>query len=494
MATNFLPYGYGYEPGEELDPELAALYGGVPMASFPPDVYQQVPDEAPGPPPGSPLEVQPGVPPPPQTPPFAPPPQQSFGQRLKGAIPRMFNGAIDAMATPNVAGGGAVDMARALQAAQGGAQQRDILSYNMARQRERDDLDRQQRQAQAELYRKHGEYYDRMGQAKVAAPKTDIEADLYRDWQAETDPAVKQQKWDRFQQFKHGVASPAKPPERYEVSKEAADKIGLMADQEGKFWVPASWFPAQVRAENPKPEQPETKTVGNQLYERQTDGSWKKVAEAPRAEPAPQGHLIPLTDQYGRIVKFYNNKTGEVTDPPVEDLRKGGVPAGEMEKRSTLTVMTEDIKTIRGLLMDPKVSEVIGPISGRVADLKRNTIGGVGDGVNDLFRLSDNLADQLLRARSGAQINEAEFARLRKLVPNARGPLDKFKTDLDTFESELNRLLQYRTGGHPAAGGPPATTSAPQTAPIVQRSKRTGATRYSTDGGNTWQNGQPPRQ
>jgi hypothetical protein len=250
MATNFLPYNYGYEPGEELDPELASLYGGVPMASFPPDVYRQVPDEAPGPPPGSPLEVQPGVPMA-SAPPFAPPPQQSFGQRLKGAIPRMFNGAIDAMATPNVAGGGAVDMARALQASQGGAQQRDILSYNMARQRERDDMDRQQRQAQAELYRKHGEYYDRMGQAKVAAPKTDIEADLYRDWQAETDPAVKQQKWDRFQQYKHG-GSQAKPPDQYEVDEEYAKTLHLRPNKDGKYVVPATALPAQIRADTPK--------------------------------------------------------------------------------------------------------------------------------------------------------------------------------------------------------------------------------------------------
>ncbi len=79
------------------------------------------------------------------------PPQQPVGGRL--TVPRMIRGAILGATTPNVAEGGAVDVLRAMQAADEGLLQRDILEYNMERQRRADEALEEQRRGMAEYYR-----------------------------------------------------------------------------------------------------------------------------------------------------------------------------------------------------------------------------------------------------------------------------------------------------------------------------------------------------
>lgn len=138
--------------------------------------------------------------------------------------------------------------------------------------------------------------------------------------------------------------------------------------------------------------------------------------------------------------------------------------ADERKDAGNLSVMIDDTFTLQNLATSNK--DAIGPLQGRWQAIKRATIGTGNAEVNELFRISDNLADQLLRARSGAQINEGEYARLRTLVPNPRGPEDKFFSDLAGFVSELKRTQLARFPGQaqqPAGGGqaPPRPGAAP---------------------------------
>jgi hypothetical protein len=64
--------------------------------------------------------------------------------------------------------------------------------------------------------------------------------------------------------------------------------------------------------------------------------------------------------------------------------------------------------------------------------------------------MTDDAGDQLLRARSGAQINDQEYQRLRNLVPNPRGTVSKFFSDLRLFRNEMTRLQQK--AGLPSRG------------------------------------------
>ena len=133
--------------------------------------------------------------------------------------------------------------------------------------------------------------------------------------------------------------------------------------------------------------------------------------------------------------------------------------AGEIEELSTVDEMLTQIGQLRTLAKDNPQS--IGSISGRFSSLRSRTTGGGGglplgierEGsgaeVAEMFRISDGTADLLLRARSGAQINEQEYARLRQLVPNPRSADTKFWSDLDSFEAELQRVQARRTGAAP---------------------------------------------
>jgi hypothetical protein len=56
------------------------------------------------------------------------------------------------------------------------------------------------------------------------------------------------------------------------------------------------------------------------------------------------------------------------------------------------------------------------------------------------------MAEFLLRALSGAQINESEYGRLRALIPDPRSHISKFEADLNLFEAELKSTIEKRFG------------------------------------------------
>ena len=131
----------------------------------------------------------------------------SFMDRLKATVPRMIQGGIDAAATPNIAGGGPTDFFRSMQAAQAGAANRDLASYELERQRRLDAQQEELRQAQMAEYRA----------------------------QAARNQALANQ--------------PPKEPNVVQVSPEVGQKYGILPDAQGRFMVPAAAFGAHMRAE-----------------------------------------------------------------------------------------------------------------------------------------------------------------------------------------------------------------------------------------------------
>jgi hypothetical protein len=176
-------------------------------------------------------------------------------------------------------------------------------------------------------------------------------------------------------------------------------------------------------------------------------------------EIAGMGTLRPLVDDEGKIYGFYNNRNGEYV--PAEEgmagARVSNVPAAEREKRAALQGISDDIRYIAEIA--PKHQDKIGRFAGPLAEIQQSFIGGDQEAI-DLFSISDNISDQLLRARSGAQINEQEYARLRKITPNPRTSPDKFFADLRRFQFEIDRLLEQRTS--PSPGLTPVQTQRPR--------------------------------
>lgn len=150
------------------------------------------------------------------------------------------------------------------------------------------------------------------------------------------------------------------------------------------------------------------------------------------------GTFFPVVDEQGNIIGGVNNKTWATVGPPdINGARKTPAASGSLDRRAALDATLASLEELEQL--GEANTDRIGPVIGRITDVQRNTI-GADAGINDLFRISDDIADQLLRARSGAAITEGEYARLRKLVPDPRSPLEKFRSDLAGYRREALRL------------------------------------------------------
>lgn len=182
----------------------------------------------------------------------------------------------------------------------------------------------------------------------------------------------------------------------------------------------------------------------------------------PEPKAGPPGRLSPLVDATGKITGTFNNVSGEYTERPdiPEGTRKSPVSSTEMEKRGALESVISDSDEL-GRLAKGEAGEKIGPVAGRWTGATRGLVPQTQD-VQDLFHISQNLADQLLRARSGAQINEQEYKRLRVLVPDPRDERTKFDADLRRFQIEAKNVLSARQGGPVTQGDhSPAGLAAP---------------------------------
>lgn len=180
----------------------------------------------------------------------------------------------------------------------------------------------------------------------------------------------------------------------------------------------------------------------------------------------PRSGWQPQFDAATGVLKGYYHPATEtfraVGEGNIPAGISGNIPPGEREKRGALQSILSDVGRLRELAAGP-AGEDIGYYSGRLAETRASGIvpglGAPGDDTMEMFHISDNISDMLLRARSGAQINEQEYARLRKITPNARTSPEKFAVDLNRFEIELKNTLAGRQGlpitqtqGAPAPG------------------------------------------
>jgi hypothetical protein len=82
-----------------------------------------------------------------------------LGHMLTEVLPRAIEGGMAGMATPNIAGGGALDFARAFQAGGQALRQRDIDSFRMAQMQQHAAAKAAEDAAQRDLYQAHADLY-----------------------------------------------------------------------------------------------------------------------------------------------------------------------------------------------------------------------------------------------------------------------------------------------------------------------------------------------
>ncbi len=226
-----------------------------------------------------------------------------------------------------------------------------------------------------------------------------------------------------------------------------------------------------------------TKAYNEVLYGAGASNAAGKVAgEAaqflgePIAPMQPNERPFPPASQVQSAPSIPGPVTPSIRDMSVGDLLHAGQPApatpgetsaqraarrkGEI-KNETKPVEPSTAKELGGLetLLNKTVGDIkanydngayLGPIKGDESaySFRRRFGTTIGQPVTDreaVFRsaLSD-ASDQLLRARSGAQINEQEFKRLKDMLPKATDEPQVFQANLKRFEGQVQATMTSR--------------------------------------------------
>lgn len=116
----------------------------------------------------------------------------------------------------------------------------------------------------------------------------------------------------------------------------------------------------------------------------------------------------------------------------------------------TAIAQIENVQQQIGVIKQNSDPNFLGPIKGTdtAFEVRRRLGSYIGSPLEEKevqFRQSlGNIADTLLRLRSGAQINEKEFSRLRGLLPKATDEPKVFDAGLKRFETELSSILESK--------------------------------------------------
>lgn len=189
-------------------------------------------------------------------------------------------------------------------------------------------------------------------------------------------------------------------------------------------------------------------------------------------------------------------KTFQTKDESGQNVTKtlSGKTLGVLPDTSTQRNMAEMAATVQPQ-MESVINEVgqlansVGPAVGRWNQLMVNKGGTDFPQFAGLDTDLDLLASAIVRTHFGARGGQEYREELKKMFGAAQSPQD------------LVNRIEHAEGwieGYAASGGAKTPTGhayqggTGSAQPIVQMNKKTGAYRYSTDGGQTWQNGQPP--
>jgi len=146
---------------------------------------------------------------------------------------------------------------------------------------------------------------------------------------------------------------------------------------------------------------------------------------------------------------IWRNADGGITEIKSNDKVKESAQSATLQKEENkLSNLSDLSNTIRSTAKP----EYLG---GFVSGMSGNGMGGVTGGIREatgfiddsevMFRANvESLKNQLLYARSGAQINENEYQRLLKEVPSLDQPANVFNSRLDAFDKQLKDILSRK--------------------------------------------------
>jgi len=159
-----------------------------------------------------------------------------------------------------------------------------------------------------------------------------------------------------------------------------------------------------------------------------------------------RGTTINLTPTSEGLVPFISRGAGVGTVGTPTGLGKP-IPEGSVKEIGGLETVLENINKIKRLYGydTPKEhKDWVGPVSGRYGSIQERFLGSATPDQSKFYAYVRDNQDALLRARSGAQINEQEYNRLVNFLPDPNLPAPTFKARLERFEDETRIILSKK--------------------------------------------------
>lgn len=149
----------------------------------------------------------------------------------------------------------------------------------------------------------------------------------------------------------------------------------------------------------------------------------------------------------------YDTRTGELVQGspvqgPVLPTVSPSIPGSEVSKFGDLENMKSKMKVV-GDSYDPSF---VGMVDSRVQAIKQKTGVGATEKAARFRQAVQDIKDSLLRARSGAQINEQEYQRLLPLVPDETSGEVDFNAKSKRFNEVLDEMISSKKAAFSAAG------------------------------------------
>lgn len=124
------------------------------------------------------------------------------------------------------------------------------------------------------------------------------------------------------------------------------------------------------------------------------------------------------------------------------------LPAAAAEKLGGLEALKNNIASVKELYgwgTPAKKAGWVGPVAGRIGAIEEKYTGTASDEQVRFYAYVRDMKDALLRARSGAQINEQEYKRLVAFLPDETSPSSTFEARLQRFDDELTNIITTKT-------------------------------------------------
>lgn len=166
-----------------------------------------------------------------------------------------------------------------------------------------------------------------------------------------------------------------------------------------------------------------------------------------QGKQAPQFAPVQTT---GGILPFATKgpKAGTFVQPP------GGIPAPTKPLPEAAAKEFGALAALRAQVGEAKRlynSRYVGPVAGRYYSVAENLVNLPPEQVQ-FYAYVNDIKDALLRARSGAQINEQEYARLVKFLPTAELPPQNFMARMKRFDKAVEMIQREKAKTYSAQG------------------------------------------